>query len=272
MFSSMRITSSNFAALLSSPEDLYAASFSRVSSSVLDRYEFGVSLGRSGNGRPADFGSSNRKLSEPRAETDEGGVLSGVCLSVSEVRAVRSDPTELRKNASSHAFSSSTLCFRMSLRMRWLGVLGCRTLIRGVSSIFGFSLRDRTACATCVVGLEPIGSFSSGRSLLRLRALSGKRGVAGGATLDEPCEVRWLVVDVRRTCPKLTPRLCSSEGRIVAMTGGLLGHTELVKEFRDKDERGIDILLCLERARLEEDWLDVRRLPFLNISMRSPLG
>ena len=84
--------------------------------------------------------------------------------------------------------------------------------------------------------------------------------------LEESCPVRALVVEIRRICPKLTPRLCRSDGRMLAMTGGLLGKSELVIELRDIEERGKDGLLLPERGRLDVDCADVRRLFCCNIS------
>ena len=51
--------------------------------------------------------------------------------------------------------------------------------------------------------------------------------------------------------PKLTPRLWTSDGRMVAMTGGLLGHAALEREFFDIDERRREPLLRAERVKLE---------------------
>jgi hypothetical protein len=48
-------------------------------------------------------------------------------------------------------------------------------------------------------------------------------------------------VDVRRTWLKLTFLLCTSDGRIFAITGGLLGQTELVMECGEADERRIEL-------------------------------
>ena len=59
------------------------------------------------------------------------------------------------------------------------------------------------------------------------------------------------MVGERLIWPKLTPRLWTSEGRIVAMIGGLLGHAALEREFLDIDERRREPLLCAERAKLE---------------------
>jgi len=68
--------------------------------------------------------------------------------------------------------------------------------------------------------------------------------------LTELCEVRALMVEVRLTWPKLTPRLCMSEGR-TAMTGGLLGQLELVNEWREIEERRVECLLVPDRVKLE---------------------
>lgn len=66
----------------------------------------------------------------------------------------------------------------------------------------------------------------------------------------EPCEGIALAVDVRLVRPKLTPRLWTSDGRMVAM-GGLLGQAELVSECLDMDDRRIEFLLRPERVKLE---------------------
>jgi len=47
--------------------------------------------------------------------------------------------------------------------------------------------------------------------------------------------------------------LWRSEGLIFAITGGLLGQTELVRDFFDACERRTEDLLAAERAKLEDE-------------------
>ena len=95
--------------------------------------------------------------------------------------------------------------------------------------------------------LRELDIFTPRRSLIE----SGSCGVAGVASCVESWEVKALVVDVLLTWPKLTPRLWTSDGRMVAMAGGLLGQAELVRECLDMDDRRIEPLLRPERVKLE---------------------
>lgn len=54
--------------------------------------------------------------------------------------------------------------------------------------------------------------------------------------------------------------------------GGLLGITELVIECFDMEDRSTDGLLRLERCRLDDDWVDARRLTCLSVSIRVEFG
>ena len=67
--------------------------------------------------------------------------------------------------------------------------------------------------------------------------------------------VAALVEEARRMCPKLTPRLWRSDGRVVAIAGGLLGHRELLKELRDAVERTIETLLRPDGLEERCDWV-----------------
>lgn len=81
--------------------------------------------------------------------------------------------------------------------------------------------------------------------------------------------VAALVDEARRMCPKLTPRLWRSDGRVVAIAGGLLGHRELLKELRDAVERTIETLLRPDLGRLDDEGCEIRLLFCLRASTRS---
>ena len=85
-------------------------------------------------------------------------------------------------------------------------------------------------------------------------------------------EATALVVEVRRIWPKLTPRLCTSEGLTLAIVGGLLGQAELDKEFFEEWDRLIELLLCPDRTRLDVEWVETRRLPCFSASIRREFG